>query len=346
MKATNIINLVTPVFDADGDISVTATFGMPVTIGIGLNVLDGTFERDVSFAATPAIIAKAEASISASLDPSSGGVSVSAQTDSGCAGIDLSLSYEQTLGYNILGLTDGTLYDSGAIPLADYCITLFNGTDTDEATVNSTTGFGNHAGNGTLTYGVAQLTTVEQSGVIIWCNDTDIYWSSLSYSNPSCGNGWVLPNSSVSSNTSVLADSARRLPVYFPNELSKTGASRLQLVSPAQIQKHSEYLVFEYTGSYHAPTNINGTSFQTVSCSIPGDDRHKLFIVSNSASANGLTHLQSTDLEYSISGMSTATCATISMALSPDPLVALIADVQAVANAVAGITSSLSNLRA
>lgn len=72
-KSYGFSPIVTPVFKASGEITATASLGIPIGINFGVNVLNGVFEEAVALVDTPAIQAVAE--YSASFDSEEGGQS-------------------------------------------------------------------------------------------------------------------------------------------------------------------------------------------------------------------------------------------------------------------------------
>lgn len=72
-KSYGFSPIVTPIFKASGEITATASLGIPIGINVGVNVLNGVFEEAIALVDTPAIQAVAE--YSASFDLEEGGQS-------------------------------------------------------------------------------------------------------------------------------------------------------------------------------------------------------------------------------------------------------------------------------
>lgn len=72
-KSYGFSPIVTPVFKASGEITATASLGIPIGINLGVSVLDGIWEESLALVNTPAVQAVAE--YSASYDNEEGGQS-------------------------------------------------------------------------------------------------------------------------------------------------------------------------------------------------------------------------------------------------------------------------------
>ncbi|KAF4552267.1 Hypothetical protein D9617_10g072480 [Elsinoe fawcettii] len=70
-KSYGYAPIVTPIFKASGEITATASLGIPIGINVGVNVLNGIYEESIALVDTPAIQAVAE--YSASYDNQDGG---------------------------------------------------------------------------------------------------------------------------------------------------------------------------------------------------------------------------------------------------------------------------------
>lgn len=81
-KSYGYAPIVTPVFKASGNVTVTAQLGLPVGINIGVDILNGVFEKSIALVDTPAVEAVAEYSVS--YDSTTGQTTVGKD---GCAGI-------------------------------------------------------------------------------------------------------------------------------------------------------------------------------------------------------------------------------------------------------------------
>ena len=63
-KSYGYAPIVTPVFKASGNVTVTASLGLPVGINVGVDILNGIFEKSIALVDTPAVEAVAEYSVS------------------------------------------------------------------------------------------------------------------------------------------------------------------------------------------------------------------------------------------------------------------------------------------
>jgi hypothetical protein len=309
----------TPEFEASGDITITASFGLPVSIGVGIQVLDDLFNEDLALVATPAIGVSAEVAASVSL--TSDGVTAEVEDTNGCTGIYIQGFYEDTLGYQIGSDTTGNLYDSGQVNFTSTCIALdsFVASGVDAATSSTTTG--------TLDQNNAEFANVtlaiQSSSSILTVCDGDVYVVAATYSNSSCTNLWSAytanNNFSLATEASVVVgDSAHNLPVMFTDEMTKTGVSRLRLVESAEIPAKAEYLSFPEASStsiLHEAQTLDGTVYELYSCVLTDDStRNKTLVVSSDVTTqvSALEYLEEQELLYTVVGANTTSCSPIS----------------------------------
>ncbi|KAJ5536218.1 hypothetical protein N7513_009404 [Penicillium frequentans] len=117
----------------DGDVTITSTLGMPVTLEFGLNILSGTYKKDAKLIDTPGIVGTIE--YDDDLSYTNGEADVTPAN--GCYGITWDLALDNTV---VLDLSD---FDAGTYTLDTYTMAdLANGcvgtSVTSSATATST----------------------------------------------------------------------------------------------------------------------------------------------------------------------------------------------------------------
>ncbi|KAF7540137.1 hypothetical protein G7054_g1538 [Neopestalotiopsis clavispora] len=250
-----------PVFQADGELMVSAELGLPVGLKCGVKI--ATWDKSVGITDTPSI--KAVAQIAASIGLSDSGFSGGLNSSDGCQGISTSISWRNKIDVDIFGLWDKTLFDTNDKTLKQQCIKLGSSTTstTSAATAaattkasrmrirddsNSTTTSNSTivdytdriSGNDTLSYNV---TDVQNSAY----NQTDGYEYSLLVDEDvetmvvACSNGNTylagINSTGLEYCTELFAsysellveDGAGRYLHYYNNTMSKLGVSRLRV---------------------------------------------------------------------------------------------------------------------
>ncbi|KAJ9653328.1 hypothetical protein H2198_007470 [Neophaeococcomyces mojaviensis] len=84
-----------PVFEAQGEVDLTADFGLPLALALELNVLNGKFKRDIALVNRPALVANAAVAVAASLED--GKVAGGVQSTNGCDGISTTLNLKNDI---------------------------------------------------------------------------------------------------------------------------------------------------------------------------------------------------------------------------------------------------------
>lgn len=107
-----------PVFEAEGEIMVSAGLGLPVTIACGVKI--SKWDKSLSITDTPAL--KATAQIAGSIGHNNGGFSGGLQSANNCTGIATSLTWSNRVDIDILGFYNNKIYDTGEKTLAQKCI--------------------------------------------------------------------------------------------------------------------------------------------------------------------------------------------------------------------------------
>lgn len=113
----------------------------------------------------------------------------------------------------------------------------------------------------------------------------------------------------------VVVDALSRIPVLFPDELAKTGVSRLRVVDAENVPIGSDEVVFVPAktvmddGASHSlyyPMNPSGTTFYPVVCSYSDGHYSELFLTQDIDA--GIAMLKSADVKFSITGGAVSDC--------------------------------------
>ncbi len=107
-----------PVFEAEGEIVLSASLGLPISLGVGLKI--ASWEKGVSLIDTPSIKAMAQVAASASLQD--GALIGGFKEINGCTGISTQLSWRNQVTLDLLGITTLNLFDTEDRTLAEGCI--------------------------------------------------------------------------------------------------------------------------------------------------------------------------------------------------------------------------------
>jgi len=323
--ATNWTPTFTPTLQAGGEITLSLSYGMPLSVGLGINILDDTISEDVELTITPSITATATAALNITSD----GTTTTVDTSTGdCNGIDVSLDWEVDLTYNILNLAEGSIYDTGAMNIAETCIAwnsfVANGTDT--ANSSTEVGFGSGAGNVTSSYANVTLVDSSDGSALQICTNGDVYKVSPGFSAADCSPNWLAYTSLLSTtdsfsssanSSSVVADASRRLPILFPEVMAKTNVSRLRLVQSGAIPSKAEYVAFDSFASGRLAVDRLGKQYTAVQCSnlnsTAGAGRNEVFLVSDAS--QGLAVLNADEVVYSISNGYVQNCVAMSLTM-------------------------------
>ncbi|KAI5365340.1 Putative PAN/Apple domain-containing protein [Septoria linicola] len=83
-----------PTLEVGGELKMEAYLGLPIKLGLGVNILSGTWEADASIVDTPKIVAEGKFAISAALSPSG---KIVPDYNGGCYGIAWNIHFENTL---------------------------------------------------------------------------------------------------------------------------------------------------------------------------------------------------------------------------------------------------------
>jgi hypothetical protein len=110
-----------PVFQADGEIMLSAELGLPIGLKCGVTV--ASWSKSVAIYDEPSVKAIAEFAASAKLD-ASGKLIAGVLVKNGCAGISTQVQWRNRLWADVLGLKQWDLYDTNYNTLAQGCIAL------------------------------------------------------------------------------------------------------------------------------------------------------------------------------------------------------------------------------
>ncbi|RSL42218.1 hypothetical protein CEP54_015559 [Fusarium duplospermum] len=135
-----------PIFEAEGELMLAATLGLPVGIKCGIKV--GPLSRDVGLIDEPSI--KGVAQVAASIGLEDGNkFSAGFSEINGCTGISTQISWRNQLYIDLIGLKTIPLHDTQDRPLARGCISLPgrpSATGTGTRSIEATTGSSNPSG--------------------------------------------------------------------------------------------------------------------------------------------------------------------------------------------------------
>lgn len=341
------------VFRANGEIAASADLGVPIAVSLGISAL--SYTAGASLVDRPAIVAKAQASVSANT-AGAGFVTVD-----GCTGISTSLSWKNELyGQLNFGSNYGTpfpLYGPIGDVLASKCIDLpaapptARGISERRSPSSTYPVLNRRQSNGTTLTDTTSLTlsnattnstpfSVPQSNDVSYSLADGYYISTLVDSTGSVQlyscltgnihvygtteNDAIAPSdcspfftfyddpSQPGTNNVTVADGYSSLFVYFPDEMAKTGVSRIRLVDTENIPKGSEDLLFGLSGDGSSPQQVYypfdrlGDVFYPVMCryksgtNAAGDLPNKVFVVKDLVA--GPQVLVSEALKYTVTG--------------------------------------------
>ncbi|OAA55199.1 hypothetical protein ISF_08120 [Cordyceps fumosorosea ARSEF 2679] len=108
-----------PVLEAEGEIMLAASAGLPIGIKVGLKI--SSFEAALGIVEEPTISAAAQVAGEARYTEA-GGLMAGFKPIDGCAGISTSLNWRNKLSLDILGVSSQVLHDTGLQPIVKGCI--------------------------------------------------------------------------------------------------------------------------------------------------------------------------------------------------------------------------------
>ncbi|KAG9696891.1 hypothetical protein KCU95_g3972, partial [Aureobasidium melanogenum] len=107
-------------FEANGTVDLTAALGFPVSLAIGLDVLDGEFAEYAALTDTPAI--ELDISFTADYTDDDGNTTATVNGGDGCYGFDWSLGLVNQVEFDIKDLYTTTIYSTAGPTLASGCL--------------------------------------------------------------------------------------------------------------------------------------------------------------------------------------------------------------------------------
>ncbi len=110
-----------PVFQAEGEIMLSASLGLPVGLKCGVSVAG--FSKSIGLIDEPSITGTAQVAASVGL-AASGGFAAGFKETNGCTGISTQISWRNKLFVDVAGFTQIPLFDTNDKPLAQDCIAL------------------------------------------------------------------------------------------------------------------------------------------------------------------------------------------------------------------------------
>ncbi len=108
-----------PVFEAEGEIMLSASLGLPMGLKCGLQI--ASFSKSVGIINEPSIKGTAQVAASVGLS-TSGSFAAGFKDTNGCTGISTQISWRNKLYVDVLGLTQLNIYDTNDKLLAQNCI--------------------------------------------------------------------------------------------------------------------------------------------------------------------------------------------------------------------------------
>ncbi|KAI3544373.1 hypothetical protein CABS02_09775 [Colletotrichum abscissum] len=319
-----------PVFEAEGELMLSTTLGLPIGIKCGLQI--ASWDKSVGIIDEPSIKGVAQVAASIGLSETGSFQGGFTETD-GCTGISTQISWRNRLYIDILGLKEINLLDTDDRLLTRECIPLpsnftkrhIGHRQTSEPTnpiVDITHKY--KGGSSTLSY---ELESLPNSGY----NDTDGYEYSLLV-NPSgstmiisCSNGNLYavltggPDNELCSelwahqNDALIYDGAQRLMHYYGTTMAKLGVSRLR-VEPG-LHGPTDSVVVAWAPYYGGPgpeeyyfvaVDPLGDVFYPAVCDYVDGQSSKLFLVRDPV--EGIEILKSPDLMYTVTGGRVGDC--------------------------------------
>lgn len=324
-----------PIFDAAGTIGVSADFGLPFGVALGINILDGKYKKQVALINRPAVVFGANTDLVKDTD--------------NCAGISGTIALKNEVYVEYPGLdapymlhsppprtiAQGCLQIPGLIKrddlptlvarqsnTTDNNSSLVDVTATETANdINDTTTYtelpsGDAAYNLTDGYQLADIVDTSGNYQLHTCANGNLLLFGINEFIPDfdCAPLFTMYYDSDVSLYSVIADSLDRIPLYYPDEMSATGVSRIRVADAENIPIGAEEIVLVpyeddtvgTTQPLYYPLNIKGDTFYPAVCHYTDDQPSKMFIMNDPVL--GLTQLLNPDIKYTITGGNVDDC--------------------------------------
>ena len=188
---------------------------------------------------------------------------------------------------------------------------LSNGTTNSTAYIQPDSG--DKAYNLTDGYLIATLIDTEARYQILPCANGNLHLFGINDTVPDyqCGDMWTMTDTDFV----VMADGMARIPVYYPDEMSKTGVSRIRLADVENIPVGAEDIVFVPaptetddgdSDTLYYPCDQSQTTFYSIVCTYADGSPSKMFLAGDVET--GLAMLKGADVQYSITGGQVSDC--------------------------------------
>ncbi|KAI3530231.1 hypothetical protein CSPX01_14965 [Colletotrichum filicis] len=317
-----------PVFEAEGELMLSTSLGLPIGIKCGLQI--ASWDKSVGIIDEPSI--KGVAQVAASIGLSETGSFTAGFTDTnGCTGISTQISWRNRLYIDILGSKQIPLLDTNDRPLTQGCIELpASKRDIEHRQASQPTNslvdtadnykggsstisyepqsIPNRAYNDTNGYEYSLLVDPTGSTMIISCSNGNLYAVVTDGpDNDLCSELWATQDDAL------IYDGAQRLMHYYDNTMTKLGVSRLR-VEP-ELEGPTGSVVVAWAPYYDGPGSEEyyfvaidplDEIFYPVVCDYVDGQSSKLFLVRDPVV--GIETLKSPDLIYTVTGGRVGEC--------------------------------------
>ncbi|PHH65075.1 hypothetical protein CDD81_3473 [Ophiocordyceps australis] len=333
-----------PVFEAEGQIALSATLGLPVGLKLGIQI--ASWEKAIGVIDEPSITGTAQVAASIGLQD----------------GALTKLSWRNKLWIDILGLKEIPLLDTNERPIARGCIALppraqaasrypnttarhntlsprhdillprltavqdltaLYASHTDPAPMLSYTprDFENHPYTDTAGLSYSLLVTPRETGILLSCSNGNMYVvSSSSANNPDCSELWA-----TTPDDTLVFDGTQKAMHYYTHSMARLGVSRLRLDAEYHAPNASALVVWALKRNEAAPEQsfyvavaADRQFFYPLVCDFAEEDLGaKVFLARDPA--EGIRMLESPHLKYTVTGGTVTRC--YNLVTMPDYLV-------------------------
>ncbi|KAG9229774.1 hypothetical protein BJ875DRAFT_488610 [Amylocarpus encephaloides] len=242
--------VVTPVIEVEGSITLKTTFFLEGALGVGIDVLNGLFDKSVELIERPGIFVSAGVGASFDLETGVGGFG-----DNDCRGVNIAIGLSNEVSVNVFDIDAlSTTIDEQSIELGSKCIPFFR--KRDEYDVNGS-GYPLIDGRQMQTRAIGDTTFEGGILTMMTTRDEDRTFR-LRYS-PN-GNTYAVEEDKVPeeekasewsgwfasdpSGAFIFGDSHSRVYHGYTDTLIDFGVSRLRLHKPDQMPKTAQPMVF------------------------------------------------------------------------------------------------------
>ncbi|KHO01397.1 uncharacterized protein MAM_00398 [Metarhizium album ARSEF 1941] len=327
-----------PVFEASGEVEVSAEFGLPVGLKCGLKI--SSFEKAVGVVDEPSIKGLAKAAVSANLTDT-GNIVAGLGDSEGCRGIVTQLSWRNRLWAGLVEADDAPLLDTKDRALFRGCIgssndnkparrALVDGTRPmriarDRRHVQATNkttqpGSGSKSpkynvesvptklyNNSPSYHGLSPLVDPSGSTRIVSCANGNIY----AVRNDNQDNGYCSGLWNTTVQAQVVQDAVHRSLHYYSETMSTLGVSRLRAGGAAEVPRTAVTVALvpfpnpDGDDFYVVADDAENVFFPVV-CDFVDKTASKVFVVKDATT--GLDMLRRRDLMHSVTGGEVSKC--------------------------------------